>query len=146
MFKGQVFKDGKFWAIKVPDLDLATEGYTKDEAYEMLADLLQTATQKSFKIDIAKFKNNTFLLQGKDDQSQKDLIALMFKRQRAKSHLSLTDMARLLKARSKNSYARYEHGDCVPSYIMMTKILRIMGLSLEMNLHKKSNDNDTTIS
>ena len=36
-FVGQVFRVGKSWAIEIPILDIATQGRTKKEAYEMIA-------------------------------------------------------------------------------------------------------------
>ena len=133
--------------IEVPDLDLMTQGHTKDEAYDMLADLLKTATDHAgFKPDIARHSNNTFLLRGRDEQSERDLIALLLKRQRARAGLSLSDMARLLKVSSKNAYARYEHGDSVPSPIMMERMLRVMGLSLEWRVRSRDADEESTVS
>jgi len=146
MFKGRVYKEGKFWIIEVPDLDLMTQGHTKDDAYDMLVDLLMTATNRhGFKADIARHRNNTFLLRGRDEQSEKNLIALLLKRQRARAGLSLSDMARLLKASSKNAYARYEHGESVPSPIMMEKMLRVMGLTLEMRVRSRETEEESTV-
>lgn len=146
MFRGRLYKEGKFWLIEVPDLDLMTQGHTKDEAYEMLVDLLKTATDRAaFRPDIARHSNNTFLLRGRDEQSEKDLIALLLKRQRARAGLSLSDMARLLKVSSKNAYARYEHGDSVPSPIMMEKMLRVMGLTLEWRVRGRDMEEDSTV-
>ncbi len=147
MFRGKVYKEGKFWMIEVPDLDLMTQGHTKNEAYEMLVDLLKTAIdRRAFKPDIARHSNNTFLLRGRDEHSEKDLIALMLKRQRARAGLSLKDMAKLLKASSKNAYARYEHGDSVPSPIKVEKILRVMGLTLEWRVRSRDKEEETTVS
>ena len=135
MFRGKVCKEGKFWTIEVPDLDLMTQGHTKAEAYEMLDDLLKTAIDRNnLKLDIARYRNDTFLLRGRDEQTEADLIALLLKRQRAKSGLSQSDMAKLLKAKSDNAYARYEQGKSVPGPLTMMKIFRAMGLDLEMRL------------
>jgi ribosome-binding protein aMBF1 (putative translation factor) len=145
MFRGKVYKEGKFWMIEVPDLDLMTQGHTKEEAYDMLEDLLKTASNRdNFKADIARHANNTFLLRGRDEQSERDLIAILLRRQRARAGLSLNDMARLLKAKSKNAYARYEHGESVPSPIMMEKMLRVMGLTFEMRVRNRELDEEST--
>ena len=145
MFRGKVYKEGKFWIIEVPDLDLMTQGHTKEEAYDMLKDLLKTASNRDgFKPDIARFRNDTFLLRGRDEHSEMDLIAILLKRQRARAGLSLSDMARLLKAKSKNAYARYEHGDSVPSPIMIEKMLRVMGLTFEMRVRNRDIEDEST--
>ena len=71
MFRGKVCKEGKFWTIEVPDLDLMTQGHTKAEAYEMLDDLLKTAIDRNnLKLDIARYRNDTFLLRGRDEQTE----------------------------------------------------------------------------
>ncbi|MFH1830376.1 MAG: helix-turn-helix transcriptional regulator [Pseudomonadota bacterium] len=146
MFRGRVYKEGKLWIIEVPDLDLMTQGQTKDDAYDMLVDLLKTAAnRKNFKADIAKHRNNTFLLRGRDEQSEKDLIAILLKRQRARAELSQNDMARLLKAKSKNAYARYEHAETVPSLFMIEKMLRVMGLTFEMRIRSRDMDDESTV-
>lgn len=146
MLRGRVFKEQKFWLIEVPDLDLMTQGYTKEEAYEMLVDLLITATEmKNFKADIARHRNNTFFLAGRDEDSEKALIALMLRRQRVRAKLTLAQMAELLGARSKNTYARYEHGTSVPSHLMMRRIFRAMGLSWEMRIHDRDDDDEITM-
>jgi len=40
-FSGKIYKDGKFWLAEIPILDLMTQGRTKKEAYEMVADMLE---------------------------------------------------------------------------------------------------------
>lgn len=146
MFRGRLFKEGKFWLIEVPDLDLMTQGYTKEEAYFMLNDLIiSLLDMPELKLDIARHRNNTFLLDAKDEASEKALIALMLQRQRRKAGLSLTQMAELLGARSKNTYARYEHGTSVPSHLMLRRIFRAMGLSCEMRIRDKDDDEEITV-
>lgn len=144
LFKGRVYKEGKLWLIEVRALDLMTQGRTKEEAYEMLVDLLKTATnRKGLKTDIARHINNTFILGARDEQSERDLIALMLRRHRIRSNLSLSDMTRLLQAKSKNTYARYEHGDSVPSPLTIVKIFKAMGLEFEMRVRDKDSEEIT---
>ena len=45
-FVGKVFKAGKYWAIEIPILDIATQGRTKKEAYEMIADAVESLVNK----------------------------------------------------------------------------------------------------
>jgi predicted RNase H-like HicB family nuclease len=48
---GKLFKDGKFWLIEVPILDVMTQGHTRKEAFEMIADAIETLVDKeNFKI------------------------------------------------------------------------------------------------
>jgi len=41
-FSGKIYKDGKFWLAEILILDLMTQGSTKKEAYEMVADMLES--------------------------------------------------------------------------------------------------------
>jgi len=52
-FFGKVYKDGKFWLAEIPILDAMTQGHTRKEAFEMVADMLETMVNKEgFKIQI----------------------------------------------------------------------------------------------
>ncbi len=58
-FSGKIYKDGKFWLAEIPILDLMTQGRTKKEACEMVADMLETMVNKEgFKIDVYKKKKD----------------------------------------------------------------------------------------
>ena len=60
-FSGKIYKDGKYWLAEIPILDLMTQGRTKREAYEMVADMLDTmVNQKDFEITVFKGKKDTF--------------------------------------------------------------------------------------
>jgi hypothetical protein len=59
-FSGKIYKEGKFWLAEIPILDLMTQGHTKKEAYEMVADMLETlANKKDFKVKVYKKSCNT---------------------------------------------------------------------------------------
>ncbi|MFA5904397.1 MAG: helix-turn-helix transcriptional regulator [Desulfobacula sp.] len=47
-FSGTIYKDGKFWLAEIPILDLMTQGRTKKEAYEMIADRMGTTSRNSY--------------------------------------------------------------------------------------------------
>ena len=42
VYKGRIYRDGKFWLAEVPDLYALTQGYSRQEAFEMLKDLIVT--------------------------------------------------------------------------------------------------------
>lgn len=44
---GQVLKVGKYWAIEVSILSVVTQGRTKKEAYEMIADAIESLVNKN---------------------------------------------------------------------------------------------------
>lgn len=119
-FMGRVFKSRKFWAIEVPILDIATQGRTKKEAYEMIADAIEClVNRKGFKVRVFRTEGDGFEI-GASDQAV--LTALLLRRERLKSGLSLEEVAARLGSKSPNSYARYEQGRSVPSVQKLTQL------------------------
>ena len=98
---GKIFKDGKFWVIEVPVLGVVTQGRTRKEAYEMIADAIESlANQKDFKIDVYSGKGDYFEIGSADVAG---LIAFLLKRQRTKHGLTLGEVAERLGAKSNNT-------------------------------------------
>ncbi len=121
-FAGNVFKDGKFWLAEIPFLDAMTQGRTRKEAFEMAADLVESLiNQPDFKATIHIGKKGEFELSGTDTAA---MIALLLRRQRETSGLSLSEVAERLGVKSKNAYARYEQGKSVPSVEKLNELLR----------------------
>jgi len=119
-FAGRVFRVGKSWAIEIPLLDIATQGRTKKEAYEMIADAVESlVNKKGFDVRVFGAKGAVFEI-GASDQGA--LTALLLRRMRHKAGLSLEEVAARLGSRSPNSYARYEQGRSVPSVEKFAKL------------------------
>jgi DNA-binding transcriptional regulator YiaG len=119
-FTGRVFKSGKFWVIEVLILDIATQGRTKKEAYEMIADAVEClVNRKGFKVRVFRAEGEGFEI-GASDQAV--LTALLLRRMRLKSGLSLEEVAARLGSKYPNSYARYEQGRSVPSVQKLTQL------------------------
>lgn len=120
-FSGKIYKDGKFWLAEIPILDLMTQGRTKKETYEMVADMLETlVNETTFKADVFKGKNNTFEV---GSSESKHLISLLLQRKRQISGLSLSQVAERLGVSSRNTYTRYEKGKSVPSVEKLSDLL-----------------------
>ncbi len=118
---GRVFKVGKFWAIEVPILGVVTQGHTKKEAYEMIADAIESlVNKKGFKVEVFPGKGDYFEL-GSPDLST--LTAFLLRRQRMKQGLTLVEVAKRLGAKSHNTYARYEQGKSIPTIEKFSKLL-----------------------
>ncbi len=110
---GQVFKSGKFRAIEIPILDIATQGRTGKEARETIADAVESlVNKKGFEVRVFGTKGRVFVI-GSSDQGA--LTALLLRRMRQRAGLSLEEVAARLGSKSPNSYARYEQGRSVPS-------------------------------
>lgn len=126
-FAGRVFKEGRYWAIEVPILGIVTQGRTKKEAFEMIADAIESLVNKSgFRIDVFTGKGD-YIEIGSSDQGA--LIAFLLRRQRTKQGLSLSEVTRLLGAKSKNTYARYEQGKSVPTVSKLHQLLTAVSSS-----------------
>lgn len=120
-FSGKIYKDGKFWLAEIPILELATQGHTKREAYEMVADMLESLVNKEdFKAKIYKKSNFIFEV---GSSEPKHLVSLLLQRKRELSGLSLSQVANRLGASSRNTYARYEQGKSVPTVEKLNELL-----------------------
>lgn len=119
-FTGKIYKDGKFWLAEIPMLDLMTQGRTKKETYEMVADMLETMVNKEeFEVKVFKGKD-TFEIGA---TKPKLLISLLLRRKRESSGLSLGQVAQRLGMSSPNAYARYEQGKSSPTIEKLNQLL-----------------------
>lgn len=121
-FQGSVRKDGKFWLAEVPVFDAMTQGRSRREALEMIADWFVTmAGRKDFDVRVYPTGKAGFEI-GSDDT--RTMIGLLLQRQRQMSGLSLAQAAERLGARSRNAYARYEQGVSDPTVSKLDELLR----------------------
>jgi hypothetical protein len=68
-FEGQIFRDGDFWLIEVPALSAMTQGRGRDEAFEMIRDLVETmADSPGFEVTVHPGSEDRFEISGSDDQ------------------------------------------------------------------------------
>jgi predicted RNase H-like HicB family nuclease/DNA-binding XRE family transcriptional regulator len=133
-FEGQVFKDGRYWAIEVPILYVWTQGRTKKEAYKMIADAIESLVdKKGFKIKVFPGCGGHFELAANDAAT---LVAFLLRRQRKKHGLSLKEVAKRLGASSHNAYARYEQGSSVPTVEMLFRLLSAVSPDNNFVLHE----------
>jgi predicted RNase H-like HicB family nuclease len=112
--EGRFWKDGRWWIIEIPCLNIATQGRTKKDALLMIQDavfeLMTTyfsKLSKTFKIAVHEYKGNCFGLTSNDS---KLLLSFLLIRQREQSGLSVRDVAKRLSSKNPNSYAQYEKG------------------------------------
>lgn len=135
-FSGRVYKDGKFWLAEIPILDLMTQGKTKKEVYDMVADMLETLINKEgFKVNVFKGNNNTFEV---GSLQSKHLVSLLLQRKREISGLSLSQVANRLGMSSRNTYARYEQGKSVPSVEKLNDLLNAVSPNTDIVIGESS--------
>lgn len=124
IFDGRIWKERKFWLIEIPALDAMTQGRTKAEAFKMLDDLLKTMVEeRPFRVVMGSEKGGRFHVEMSRDAS---VCALILRRQRAKSGLTIREVAKLLGASSLNAYAAYEAGKREPSLSQFDKLLSVV--------------------
>lgn len=117
---GRVFRIGRQWAVEVPLLDVVRQGRSKKDALAMIADAIETlANRQGFRVDVFPGAGEHFEV-GSTDQAA--LTALLLRRARQRSGLSLSQVARRLGSSSVNAYARYEQGRAVPSVEKLSEL------------------------
>ena len=121
-FSGKLYQDGNFWLAEIPILDVMTQGYSPEEALEMVADMVETmANVAGFHVDVYLGPDGVFEVGSADP---KPIISLLLQRKRELSGLSLSQVAERLGASSRNAYARYEQGRAAPSIEKLNELLR----------------------
>ena len=114
-FEGKVWKDGKFWLIEVPALNVMTQGTTKKEVLEMAQDAVfgliecyfKSEMGKNFAVTINDYEEGIIGITAND---AKLLLALSLRRQREKSGFTVREASERLGSKSPNAYAQYEKG------------------------------------
>jgi len=90
-----------------------TQGHTKKEAFEMVADMLETLVNKEdFSVEVFVKSKNSFEV---GSLQPKYLISLLLQRKRELSGLSISQVTKRLGVSSRNSYARHEQSKSVPT-------------------------------
>lgn len=122
-FTGELKKDGKFWMIEVPMLEVATQGKTRKEALEMIADAIELLVdKKGFKIQVRPIGPYQFLITAKD---LAQLLALFVKRRREAEKLTIRAFAKKLGYKSHTSYAQYETGKHMPGIDFVDRVIKV---------------------
>ena len=135
-FSGRVFKDDDYWLAEIPILDIMTQGHTENESYTMVIDAIESLiNKKDFKVEIYKGIKGNFEITSPDSKS---LISLLLKRKRESSGLSLAQVAARLGVTSRNSYARYEKGETMPTLGKLNELLRAVEPSLDFVINDSS--------
>lgn len=121
-FEGKVVRDGRFWLAEIPLLDATTQGRTRTEALEMIGDWLETmVNREGFCAEVHPTSKQDFEVSGNDVAA---MTALLLRRRREASGISLREAASRLGASSRNTYARYERGDAVPTIDKLDALLK----------------------
>lgn len=121
-FEGKLTRDGKWWLAEIPLLDAMTQGKTRKEALDMIADWVETmVNRRGFRAAVHPRGKSEFEVSG---NSAAAMTALLLRRRREAAGASLREVASRLGASSRNAYARYERGDAVPSLEKLDELLK----------------------
>jgi transcriptional regulator with XRE-family HTH domain len=124
-FAGRAFKSGRYWAAEVPILDVFTQGRSLHDAHAMIADAIEALVNRpGFAICIFEGKNCEFEIGASDEAA---LTALLLRRARVRSGLTLAAVAARLGEKSINGYARYEQGRAIPSIKKLSQLYAAVG-------------------
>lgn len=124
--EGTLSREGRWWIAEVPLLDAMTQGRSRREALRMAADLVTTlADRPGFAARADGVDDLTFEVSANDVGV---LVALVLRRARVRSGLTLAEVAGRLGSSSVNSYARYEQGRAAPTVGKLCELLRAVGL------------------
>lgn len=114
--EGRIWKDGKFWLVEVPAVDVCTQGHTKKEALKMIADAMKELIDgyfpeekaKDFKLYIHDYKKGVIGVTSSDNHL---LLAFSLIRQREISQSTVREVSERLGSKFPNAYAQYERGE-----------------------------------
>lgn len=123
MLTGRIFKSdtSSFWLAEAPMIGVYTQGRTRAEAVEMLADAVREVVHHAgFAVKIHKSTGSEVLIEA---NKPKLLAAQVLKYQRETHKLSLADVAKNLKSSSRNAYAAYEQGRTEPTISKFVELL-----------------------
>jgi predicted RNase H-like HicB family nuclease len=128
-FAGRLFKSGRYWAVEIPILDIVTQGRTRPDALRMIADAVEAlSARKRLRIKIYPGRDGEFEIGSSDDGA---LAALLLRRIRTRSGMTLMEAAARLGSKSPNAYARYEQGRAIPSVKKLSELYAAVGLTAD---------------
>ncbi len=132
LFRGKLWKEGRHWLAELPLLDAMTQGHSRKEVLLMVEDLLESLVGSSeFRAHASVTDDGRLYVRGSDSRL---LIALLLRRQRSRSGLTLTQVSERLGARSRNAYARYEQGTSQPTLEKLSELLQAVAPDRELVL------------
>ena len=112
--EGRIWKDGRFWLVEVPSLDVMSQGHTRKEALHMIGDAIEGLVtcyfpekSQDFKVIVHDDKKEIF---GISTSNNSLMLAFSLRRQREMSKSTVRDVSARLGSTSPNAYARYEKG------------------------------------
>ena len=132
--QGRIFEDDGFWLAEVPILDAMTQGRSKQDALDMVKDLVETlANRPGFAVAVHSCADGNIELASDDIRG---LVALILQRHRTRNGLSVPEAARRLGAESPKAYARYERGESSPTLEQLSELMAAVAPGCDLVLQR----------
>jgi len=136
--EGRMWKEGKFWVVEIPALDLMTQGLSKSEAYRVAGTVVEDVVGKEgFHVTVHKMGKDHFVLEANDSSA---LIPLMLKRQRVKKGLSVREASALMGSNSPNAWGAYEQGKRAPTLDQLERMIKALNKGNQLVLRIDSEE------
>jgi hypothetical protein len=125
MLTGKIMKQKTpWWTAECEIIGAWTQGRSRKEAMEMLADCIETKiNRREIKVTVAALTSGDTFEVAIDTNEPGLLAAEVLKYQRGVHGLSLADVAKALGSSSRNGYASYEQGRREPSLSKFRELL-----------------------
>jgi transcriptional regulator with XRE-family HTH domain len=125
MIPGEISKEGSLFAAALEPLGIYAQGRSRSAALAALAAAVteQVAEQgplAGFRVDVTDDGESTIYVVPSDPSR---LLALLLRRARGESGMSLADVAKATGAKSRNDWAQYEQGRAAPSIAKLQELL-----------------------
>ena len=122
--EGHLWKEGRFWIVEIPALDLMTQGLSKTEAYRVAGTVVEDVVGKDeFKVTVRKSGKDGFVLETNDSL---EMISLLLRRQRMKKGISVREASHLMGSNSPNAWGAYEQGKRAPTLDQLERMIRVI--------------------
>ena len=135
--EGKLWKNGNFWLIEVPAIEVMTQGKTREEALKMVGDAIEGLVEcyfpedtKGFKVNVQEYKKGII---GVSTSNNSIMLAFSLRRQREMSKSTVREVSLRLGSNSPNAYARYEKGRTRISLDQYERLLQ--AVNPEQNFH-----------
>ena len=105
--EGKLWKSGKFWLVEVPAVDVMTQGHSRGEALEMIADAIEGLVDcyfpnqaKGFRVAVQEYKKGII---GVSTSNNSLMLAFSLRRLRESCRSTVREVSERLGSRSPNA-------------------------------------------
>ena len=129
---GRVFKGKTHWIAEIPILNVVTQGFTLEDAFAMVRDLIETlADRNGFSVHRNSDGKGGFEVSHSEPGV---LIGLMLQKWREDSDLSIGDVTEHFGVELSKDYSMYERGESSPTIEEFYELHKLFSLGRELVL------------